>query len=109
MEAQKKRPSHVEQAQQADEARRRDDRYLAREHFLGHGGGLPEHADAGGHVEAKHPPDQPELRRLDRVIDVDVVLGDEFLLDDRRRVARRLPARRRNAHDRRADPHEDQK
>ena len=65
--------AHVEQAHQADEAGRRDRRDLAGEHFLAHGGRLAEHADAGGHVEAEHPPDQPELRRLQRVIDEDVV------------------------------------
>ena len=69
---------------------------------------MAEHADAGGDVEAEHPPDQPELRRLDRVVDIDVVLGDQLLLDDRRGVAFRLPARRRYPHDRGADPHEDQ-
>ena len=78
----------------------------AGEHFLAHRRGLAEHADAGRDVEAQHPPDQPELRRLQRVVDVDVVLGDQLLRDRGRRVALGPPARRRHAHDRGADPHE---
>ena len=81
---------------------------MAREHFLAHRGGLPKHADAGGHVEAKDPPDQPELRRFQRIIDKDVARGDQLRCLHRRGVAFRLPARRRHPHDERADHHEDE-
>ena len=100
--------AHVEQAHQADETRRCDDRDFAREHLLAHRGGLAEHADAGGHVEAKHPPDQPELRRFQRVIDIDVVRRDQLGGLRWYNVARGLPARRRHAHDNRADDHEEE-
>lgn len=98
--------AHVEQAHEADEACRRDRRDMAGEHFLAHGGSLAEHADAGGHVQAEHPPYQPELRRLQRVVNEDVVPGDQFRRSRRRDVARRFPARRRHAHDDRTDHHE---
>ena len=35
-----------------------------------------DHADAGRHVQAEHPPDQPELRRLVRIVEMDVMLRD---------------------------------
>ena len=100
--------AHVEQAHQADETRRCDDRDFAREHFLAHRGGLAEHANAGGHVEAQHPPDQPELRRFQRVIDIDVVRRDQLRGLRWHNVARRLPPGRRHAHDDRADNHEEE-
>src|SRR6185503_19864384 len=69
--------THVEQAHQAHKAGGCDRRDMAREHFLAHSGSLSENADTGGHVEAQHPPDQPELWRLQCVVDEDVVLRDE--------------------------------
>ena len=54
----------------------------------------------------KHDPDQPELRRLQRLVDINIPGGDELLRLDRGNVARRLPARRRDTHDRRTDQHE---
>ena len=54
----------------------------------------------------QHPPDQPELRRLVRVVEMDVVLGDHRLRFAGRRPAVRLPAGRRHAIGERADHHE---
>ena len=98
--------AHVEQAHQADEARRCDRGDMAGEHLLAHRGGLAENADARGGVAEQHDPDQPELRRLHRLIDEHVVFGHQLGGGGRRHVAFRLPARRRHAHDQRADHHE---
>src|SRR6185312_13855663 len=100
--------AHVEQTHQTDEACRCYRRDVTGEHFLTHRGGLAEDADAGGHVKAEHPPDQPELWRLQRVVDENVVLGDQFRCSCRRDIALRLPARCRYAHDDRTDDHEEE-
>ena len=78
----------VEQADQADQAGGGgDDRRLLRrgqggdgvdaeqlgaEHVLQHRARHGDHADAGGDVQAQHAPDQPELRRLPRGIEMHV-------------------------------------
>ncbi len=103
VEAQKNRPEHVEQTQQADEAGGRHDCDPSGEDLLAHGRGLPQHADAGGHVHAQHAPQQPELRRLQRVIDVDIVRADQPAGRGRRGG---LEVRSRHAHQRRAEHHE---
>ena len=45
----------------------------AAEGFLQHGRGGADDADAGGHVHAEHDPQQPELRGLVRVVEVDML------------------------------------
>jgi hypothetical protein len=52
---------------------------LAAEDFLQHRRGHADHADAGRDVQAQHRPDQPELRRLVRVVEMHVALGDHRL------------------------------
>jgi hypothetical protein len=47
---------------------------VARKDLLQHGRCHANHADAGRHIEAKHPPDQPELRRLVRIFEIHVIL-----------------------------------
>src|SRR6516164_1677817 len=83
--------AHVEQTHQTDEACGRNRRDAAGEHFLTHGGGLAKHTDARGHIKAENPPDQPELRRLQRVVNEDVVHGYELRRLLWRGVARRPP------------------
>ena len=79
---------------------------LAGEDFLQHRRGHADHADARRDVQAEHPPDQPELRRLVRVVQMNVVLRDHRIGLCRRRPALGPPAGRRNAIAERADHHE---
>ncbi len=44
----------------------------AAEDLLKHGRGDGEDADAGRNIQAQHHPDQPELRRLMRVLEMDI-------------------------------------
>ena len=81
---------------------------LAAEDFLQHRRGHADDADAGGDVEAEHPPDQPELRRLVRVLQMHVMLRDHRLGFARRRPAFRPPAGRRQPIAERADHHEEE-
>ena len=79
---------------------------LAGEDFLQHRRGHADHADTRRHVEAEHPPDQPELRRLVRVLQMNVVLRDHRIGFCRRRPALGPPAGRRHAIAEGADHHE---
>ena len=73
-----KSPGHVEEGEQPDEARGGGGGDAAFEHFLDHGGGLAQYADAGGDVEEKHRPEEIKLGGGDRLIGGDVGAGDEF-------------------------------
>src|SRR5262249_54877251 len=66
---------HVEEAQEADESGRGGGCDPILEHLLDHRGGLPEHTDAGGDVEAEDDPQPPEFRRPERVGPPDLVAG----------------------------------
>jgi len=79
---------------------------LAAEDFLQHRRGHPDDADAGGNVEAEHPPDQPELRRLVRVSQMHLMLGDHRVGFARRPPAVRSPTVRRQAIAERTHHHE---
>ena len=79
--------AHVEDAEEADEPARGRGGHPARKHLLAHRRGLPEDADARRHVHAENDPDQPELRGLERLVDVDVLHGDELLRPGRRDAA----------------------
>ena len=87
-------PGDVEQREQPDK-RRADQRRLcllrvveltkahrriaeqpAAEGLLQHRRGHADNADARAHVEAEHPPDQPELRGLVRILERDITGGD---------------------------------
>ena len=100
--------AHIKQAHQTDQAGRGDGRDVAGEHFLAHRGSLAQHADASSGVEEQHRPDQPELRCLDRIVDEDVVLGDQLGGSRRRHITVRLPARGGDANNHRTDHHEDE-
>ncbi|MCY1289461.1 hypothetical protein D9M70_385540 [compost metagenome] len=89
--------AHVEQAQQADEARRGHGRDHVLEHFLAQDRCLAQYADTCGHIEAKHQPQEPELGRLERLVNVDMALGDHLVLRRRRRPACRPPVGRGDA------------
>jgi hypothetical protein len=54
-------------------------RDAAREHLLAHRRSLPQHAYSGRHVHAQHNPDTPELRRPQRLVDVNVLVVTSFL------------------------------
>src|SRR3546814_8906444 len=67
---------------------------------------LAEHANASGHVQAEHRPDQEELRRLHRLVHRDVLAGHQLPGACRRRgPAFRLPAGRRDADNDRSEEH----
>ncbi len=55
-----------------------DQRQRGAEDFRHHGLGNADHADTRRHVEAEHDPQQIELRCLERLIDVNVVVGDHL-------------------------------
>ena len=76
VEAQKKRPPMLKMLSKPDETAGGRGSDPARKHFLAHRRSLAEHADARRHVQAQHDPDQPELRRLQRLVDVDIAGGD---------------------------------
>jgi len=79
----------------------------AAENLLQHGRGDADHADAGGHVEAQHRPDQPELLGLMRVPKMHL-LGHDHRLGRLGRPAVRCPSRRRQPVAERAADHEDE-
>ena len=69
--------SHVEDAEQADEANSGNRTDGAVEEILDHGGGLLEDADTGGDIGEEDDPEEPELRGAPGVVNGDVVAGDE--------------------------------
>ena len=66
----------------------------ATKHFLQHGRGHADHADASTHVHAQHHPDQPELGNAPDLADVHMLLRDHGVADLRGwgRPTFRLPA-----------------
>ena len=65
---------------------------LPAEHFLQHGRGHAQNADARRNVEAKHPPEQPELRRLPCDVEMHMAVSHHVVGDGgRRREAFRRP------------------
>ena len=100
--------SSSDPAESAPKVRSGNADQLAGEDLLQHRRGHADHADAGRDVQRQHPPDQPELRRLVRVVEMNVVLRDHRLGFARRRPAVGPPAVRNDAIGEGADHHEDE-
>ena len=86
----------------------RDADQLSGEDFLQQRGSHADDADARGHIQTEHAPDQPELRRLPGLAEVHIPGGDHGIarLIGGGRPALRFPAGRRNAVSQRTGQHE---
>ena len=78
------------------------------ERLLQHRRRCADDADAGRNVQHQHQPDKPELRRLVRVAEVDVAVGDHRAGAPADDEAVGRPMRRRHAVPQRAAHHEDE-
>ena len=99
---------HVEKAEDTDEAGSGDGGDVAVKEILNHGRGLFEDADAGGHVQAEDQPQEPELRRAEGGVDLDVMRGDKRRLMGFRDPSGGFPAFLRDADSEDSEHHEDE-